>query len=78
MSQDIDKIVEIIKRVGELDALQPDQDFYHAGIDSMKGMDVMLDLENEFGVTVPDDQFVLARTPIALADLVNRLRAAAA
>ena len=74
MSQDVEKIVEIVKRVGELDALTADQDFYKAGVDSMRGMDIMLDLESEFGVTVPDDQFVKARTPYDLAALVGRLR----
>lgn len=76
MSNDVEKIVEIVKRVGELDALAPEQDFYRAGIDSMRGMDIMLDLENEFGITIPDDQFVTARTPNDLAALVGRLRAA--
>lgn len=76
MNPDLEKIVEIIKRIGEIDAIAPDQDFYKAGIDSMRGMDVMLDLENEFGVTIPDDKFVVARTPQALLALVEELRAA--
>lgn len=75
MSSDVEKIVEILQRVGEIESLAPDQDFYRAGIDSMKAMDVMLDLETEFGVTVPDDQFVKARTANALGDLVAGLRA---
>ena len=76
MEPDIDRIVEIVKRVGELDSLAPDQDFYRAGIDSMKAMDVMLDLETEFGVAVPDDKFVRARTPDALLALVRELQTA--
>lgn len=76
MSAEIDRIVEIIKRVGEIDQLAPDQDFYRAGVDSMKAMDVMLDLETEFGVAVPDDKFVKARTPEALLALVHELQSA--
>lgn len=76
MESEIDRIVEIVKRVGELDALAPDQDFYRAGIDSMKAMDVMLDLETEFGVAVPDDKFVKARTPEALLALMHELQGA--
>jgi acyl carrier protein len=76
MDQDIGRIIDILKRVGEIDTLAPDQDFYRAGIDSMKAMDAMLELETEFDVTVPDDQFVQARTPEALAALVARLQSA--
>jgi acyl carrier protein len=76
MDQDIEKIVGILKRVGELDEIAPDQDFYRAGLDSMRGMDVMLDLESEFDVTIPDDQFVNARTANDLAALVGRMRSA--
>lgn len=75
MDADLQNIIAIVKRVGELDELAPGQDFYQAGIDSMKAMDVMLDLENEFGVTVPDDRFIKARTPEALLQLVQQLRA---
>lgn len=76
MNPELDKIVDIVKRVGEIDALAPDQDFYRAGVDSMKAMDVMLDLETEFGVAVPDDKFVKARTPEALLALVRELQSA--
>ena len=74
MADDADRIVEMIKRAGNLDALKPDQNFYDAGIDSMKALDVMLDMENEFGVTVPDERFVKARTATDLAALVAALR----
>lgn len=73
---DLDRVCAIVARVGELDAIAPDQDFYAAGIDSMRAMDIMLDLETEFEVTIPDDQFVKARTPTALHELVGRMRAA--
>lgn len=76
MDADLDKIISIVKNVGELDELAPDQDIYRAGISSLKGMDIMLDLESEFGVSVPDDQFVQARTPEALLTLVRGLQAA--
>jgi len=75
MDADLSKIIDIVKNVGELDDLAADQDIYHAGISSLKGMDIMLDLESEFGVSVPDDRFVQARTPEALLDLVRGLQA---
>jgi len=72
---DVQRIVEIIKGAGELEALDASQDFYKAGIDSMKAMDVMLQLETDFGVTIPDERFIQARTADALASLVDALRA---
>ena len=76
MDSDLTRICDIVKRVGELDAIEPDQDFYAAGIDSMRGMDVMLELESEFDMTIPDDKFVKARTPRALHEMVSQLRPA--
>jgi|KBSMisStaDraftv2_1062788.scaffolds.fasta_scaffold841751_2 acyl carrier protein len=72
---DVQRIVEIIKGAGELETLDASQDFYKAGIDSMKAMDVMLQLETDFGVTIPDERFIQARTADALASLVDALRA---
>jgi len=72
---DVQRIVEIIKGAGELETLDAGQDFYKAGIDSMKAMDVMLQLETDFGVTIPDERFIQARTADALASLVDALRA---
>ena len=73
---DLDRVCDVVKRIGELDAIEPDQDFYQAGIDSMRGMDIMLELESEFDLTIPDDKFVKARTPRALSDLVSQLKGA--
>lgn len=72
---DLDRVCDVVKRIGEIDAIEPDQDFYQAGIDSMRGMDIMLELESEFDLTIPDDRFVKARTPRALTDLVSQLKA---
>jgi len=71
---DLDRVCDVVKRIGELDAIEPDEDFYQAGIDSMRGMDIMLELESEFDLTIPDDKFVKARTPRALTDLVSQLK----
>ena len=74
MNQDLNKVLAVLTRIGEIEHLDPARNFYQAGIDSMQGMDVMLDLESEFGITIPDDQFVRARTANDLADLVTGLR----
>lgn len=70
MDRHLARIIQLVERVGKLDALNADDDFYAAGVDSMDAMSLVMDLENEFGVAVPDEQFVAARTPRALAALV--------
>lgn len=70
MDTQLPRVIAIVERAGKLDALGPDDDFYAAGVDSMGAIDVVMDLEREFGVAVPDEQFVAARTPRALAALV--------
>ena len=74
MSDDLEKILAILRRVGEIEQIAPDQDFYAAGLDSMRGMDVMMDMESEFDLPIPDDQFVSARTANDLVALVERAR----
>jgi acyl carrier protein len=75
MDEQLERIIEIVARVGKLDALGPDDDFYEAGVDSMDAITLVMDLETEFGIAVPDEQFVTARTPRALAALVARAAA---
>ena len=72
MDEQLARVIRIIARAGKLDALGPDDDFYAAGVDSMGAIDVVLDLEQEFGVAVSDEQFGAARTPRAVAAVVAR------
>lgn len=37
------------------DSLGPQQDLGEAGLDSMASIDLLLDLENHFGLTISDD-----------------------
>lgn len=37
------------------DSLGPQQDLGEAGLDSMASIDLLLDLENNFGLTISDD-----------------------
>ena len=78
MDNDIDRVRKIVATAGELDDIGPNEDLYAAGIDSIQALEIMVDLEAEFGVAVADEQFVKARTAADLLALVVGLRSGAA
>jgi acyl carrier protein len=77
MDETATKISEIVCRIGELSGLDPAEDIYAAGLESVRALEVLLDLETEFEVTIPDDAFILCRTVNDLTGMVERLRAGA-
>ncbi len=44
-----------LKFLEENDTLSADQDLGEAGLDSMASIDLLLDIEDTFGVSIPDD-----------------------
>lgn len=44
-----------LKFLEESDALSPDQNLGEAGLDSMASIDLLLDIEDRFGVAIPDE-----------------------
>lgn len=44
-----------LKFLDEADALEPDRDLGEAGLDSMASIDLLLDIEDRFGIAIPDD-----------------------
>jgi acyl carrier protein len=73
-NEQLSSIVGIVSRIGELTGLQPDQDIYEAGLISVNALPLLMELEDQFGVTIPDERYINARTPRALNDLVTSLR----
>jgi acyl carrier protein len=67
-------IVGIVSRIGDIAGVQPDQDFYEAGFVSVNALPLLMELEDRFGVTIPDDRYINARTPRALNELVASLQ----
>ncbi|TVQ97072.1 MAG: acyl carrier protein [Deltaproteobacteria bacterium] len=61
-------------RFGEkADALGPDTDFFDAlGIDSLQALDLLTDIEDAFGVEVPDWEMQDVRTLGGLAEVIGR------
>jgi acyl carrier protein len=56
------------------EAFTPDADLFRdLGVDSGVALDMLLSLEDEFGVAIPDDAFGNARTLRAVAKLITEL-----
>jgi acyl carrier protein len=75
MNQNLQRVIEIICTVGRVADLQPDQDFYEAGVSSIASLSLLMELETSFDVSIPDDKFVTARSASSMSDLISRLQA---
>lgn len=76
MDQDLETITAKLREVGKIGAVGPDDDFYAAGFSSINALELLLGLEDQFGVSIPDDKFVEARTPRALHTMIASLKTA--
>ena len=70
---DLETIIQLVQTTGRIENISASEDFYDAGFSSINALQLLLDLEAEFDVTIPDDEFVTARTCAALEALVSRL-----
>ena len=72
------RVSEIIRRVSKQKpngALPVDADvFRELGVESTAALDLLFSLEDEFGVSVPDDAFSSARTVRKMSELIDQLR----
>jgi acyl carrier protein len=67
-------VMEVIVSIGNLKGLMPDQDFYDAGITSVMALPILLELEDRYQVSIPDDRFIGARSPREVAEIILGLR----
>lgn len=70
---DLDRIVTIVLTTGKLGSINPSEDFYDAGFSSINALQLLMELEDAFGVAIPDDKFVTARTCASLHSLISEL-----
>jgi acyl carrier protein len=80
MSEIESKVREILKRVGKLSddfSLQADL-FRELGVKSAAALDLLLSLEEDFGIQISDDAFGEARTAEKIIALVASLKGEAA
>ncbi len=74
-----EKVREILQRVGKLaPGFSGTADiFRELGVKSAAALDLLLSLEEEFGITIADDAFGEARTTVRLVEMINELKGAA-
>ena len=70
---DLERIIHLVQTTGKVEKVNASEDFYDAGFSSINALQLLLELEAAFDVTIPDDEFVTARTCTALEGLVSRL-----
>lgn len=67
----LDAVLNAIRDVTGVNLEQPDQDFYEAGVTSVQALPLLLELEERFQVSIPDDQFVAARSARRLSEMIQ-------
>lgn len=65
-------VSEAVARIATIAPPEPDQDIYLAGFASTDALELLVELEESFGIVVPDDRFIEARTVASLTTLVQR------
>jgi acyl carrier protein len=74
MSCGLEHITSIVAEVGRISGVGPDDDIYDAGFSSINSLELLLQLESACDVSIPDDQFIKARSPKAIHEMVERLK----
>jgi acyl carrier protein len=77
LNSDLAAVLDVIEQVTGVRGLSPDQDFYEAGVTSVMALPLLLDLEERFEVTIPDDEFITARTARTIVETIAQLRSRA-
>jgi acyl carrier protein len=75
LNQRVFKCIAASKRI-PLETVTIDADFQQLGIDSMDAVEILFALENEFDITIPDDEVRNVRNIQQMCDGVEKLLAA--
>jgi acyl carrier protein len=71
---DFQQVIAVVCDVGGISRLNPDDDIYDAGFSSINALQLLMELESAFQVSIPDDEFIQARSPRALNTIIERLK----
>jgi len=75
MSSRVAGVVARIAKIADPSAIPGDHDLYRdIGVKSTAALDLLLSLEEEFGVSIPDQDFGEARTVTSLVNLIGALQ----
>jgi acyl carrier protein len=64
-------IAEAVARIASIATPSPEIDIYLAGFASTDALELLVELEETFGIVVRDDRFIESRTVAALGQLVQ-------
>lgn len=70
----LQKIRVLVGRLLSKDTVLPDEDIYNAGLTSIMVLPLLAELEDSFQMSIPDDEFLNARTARELARMIQKLR----
>jgi len=70
----MERVIQLISQVGGIDSVGVDAGIYEAGFSSVRVLELLLALEDEFCVSIPDKDFMAARTPRQISGLIDQLR----
>ena len=68
------RVMAIVCEIGPIASINADEDFYDAGFTSLRSLQLLLQLEDEWNISIPDDQFIIARSARSFDELVTRLK----
>lgn len=72
--QALTRVMTLVRETGHISDITPDEDFYDAGFTSLRSLELLLQLEAEWDVNIPDEQFIAARSVRSLGELITRLK----
>jgi acyl carrier protein len=72
--RDLHILNEILCRLLNREQVSANEDIYQAGLTSIMVLPLLAELEDAFDVAIPDAEFLDARTPSAMAEMISRLR----
>lgn len=77
VEHDLARVMALVRETGHIGDITPDEDFYDAGFTSLRSLELLLQLEAEWDVAIPDEEFIVARSVRSLGDLIARLKGSA-
>jgi len=54
----MERVIQLISQIGGIGSISPDAGIYEAGFSSVRVLELLLALEEEFGVSIPDQEFM--------------------
>jgi len=70
----MERVIQLISQIGGIGSISPDAGIYEAGFSSVRVLELLLALEEEFGISIPDQEFMATRTPREIFALLERLQ----